>query len=197
MTLELFIALMAYTLSTSITPGPNNIILLSSGATHGFARTLPVMSGMVLGFVIMVFAIGLSLMQIFETYPAIQDILKIFGLAYTVYLAWGIIQTRSMGKVTDSGAPLSFLKGALFQWLNPKAWIMALTSITLYAPENSLLQICIVSGAFAFWGAPTVMLWTAIGMKIRALLRTKRRLQGFNFSMGVLLICSVLPVIWL
>lgn len=145
----------------------------------------------------MILIIGMTMMQIFDTFPLTKRILKILGLTYTAYLAWGIAQTQSIDDPDSSHAPLSFLQGAMFQWLNPKAWIMALTSVTLYAPENSLLQICIISGAFALWGVPTVMLWTAIGARIRQWLGTENRLQIFNIIMALLLVLSVLPVIWL
>lgn len=193
MTLEIFTALAAFAFVTSITPGPNNMMLLASGANFGFMRTIPHMLGVGIGFVIMAILVGAGLMQLFDAWPTSYLILKVLSAAYMLWLAWKIAHSASPEGVAAGAKPMTFLQAALFQWVNPKAWTMALTSITLYAPDRDFLAVLWVATVFGAINLPTVSLWTILGQKLRLILSNPARLVAFNWTMAVLLILSLLP----
>jgi threonine/homoserine/homoserine lactone efflux protein len=193
MTLEIFTALAAFAFVTSITPGPNNMMLLASGANFGFKRTIPHMLGVGIGFVIMAILVGAGLMQLFDAWPTSYLILKVLSAAYMLWLAWKIAHSASPEGVAAGAKPMTFLQAALFQWVNPKAWTMALTSITLYAPDRDFLAVLWVATVFGAINLPTVSLWTILGQKLRLILSNPARLVAFNWTMAVLLVLSLLP----
>lgn len=193
MTLEIFTALAAFAFVTSITPGPNNMMLLASGANFGFMRTIPHMLGVGIGFVIMAILVGAGLMQLFDAWPTSYLILKVLSAAYMLWLAWKIAHSASPEGVAAGAKPMTFLQAALFQWVNPKAWTMALTSITLYAPDRDFLAVLWVATVFGAINLPTVSLWTILGQKLRLILSNPGRLVAFNWTMAVLLVLSLLP----
>lgn len=193
MTLEIFTALAAFAFVTSITPGPNNMMLLASGANFGFMRTIPHMLGVGIGFVIMAILVGAGLMQLFDAWPTSYLILKVLSAAYMLWLAWKIAHSASPEGVAAGAKPMTFLQAALFQWVNPKAWTMALTSITLYAPDRNFLAVLWVAIVFGAINLPTVSLWTILGQKLRLILSNPARLVAFNWTMAVLLVLSLLP----
>lgn len=193
MTLEIFTALAAFAFVTSITPGPNNMMLLASGANFGFMRTIPHMLGVGIGFVIMAILVGAGLMQLFDAWPTSYLILKVLSAAYMLWLAWKIAHSASPEGVAAGAKPMTFLQAALFQWVNPKAWTMALTSITLYAPDRDFLAVLWVATVFGAINLPTVSLWTILGQKLRLILSNPARLVAFNWTMAVLLVLSLLP----
>jgi len=164
---ELLLGLILYVIATTITPGPNNLILLSSGANHGFRRTLPAMLGIVLGFSFMIIIVGVGIMQLFEVFPQSKLIMIWASLAYTAYLAWVIVRSNAIGD-TESTQIMSATQGALFQWVNAKGWVMALSAITLYAPSNTMTSVLIISFIFAFVGIPCVSIWALAGVQINA-----------------------------
>ena len=133
MNIELLIALCGFAFVSSVTPGPNNLMLMTSGANYGIWRTMPHFFGVVFGFVLMIVLVGLGLVQVFDAYPLSRDILKLCSIVYLSYLAWKIAVTKPQIE-QSGGKPLNALQAALFQWVNPKAWAMALTALTVYAP---------------------------------------------------------------
>ena len=141
MTYELLAALSVFAFVSSITPGPNNLMLMASGANFGFTRSIPHMLGIGIGFTVMVVLVGLGLIQIFDTVPYSYTALKIFSVLYMSWLAWKIANAAAPEGGQAGGTPLTFLQAAAFQWVNPKAWAMALTAITAYAPERDLASI--------------------------------------------------------
>jgi threonine/homoserine/homoserine lactone efflux protein len=191
---ELLLGLIAYTIATSITPGPNNLILLSSGANYGFRKTIPVLLGIVLGFSIMIIVVGLGVTQVFERFPAVKTIMVWASLAYTAYLAWRIGSSDTIGQAGKERL-MSAAQAALFQWVNAKGWVMALTAITLFAPSNSFTSVMIVSLIFAMTGLPSVSIWSLAGVQLKKFLSTAQRLRYFNISMAILLMLSVLPIL--
>lgn len=193
MTYELLLALIAFAFVSSITPGPNNMMLLASGANFGFGRTVPHMLGIGIGFTIMVAIVGLGLMQIFDLWPASYTILKVTSAAYLMWLAWKIANAASPEDTEAGTTPMTFMQAALFQWVNPKAWTMALTAITLYAPGRELLSVLIVAATFGTVNLPAVSVWTLLGQQMRVILSNQRRLLAFNWTMAALLILSLLP----
>ena len=137
MNIEILTALATFAFVSSITPGPNNLMLMSSGANFGFKLTIPHMLGVSLGFVIMVCLVGAGLIQIFDIYPITYQVLKVFSVIYLVYLAYKIATSKPIeDQKINNTKPFSFLQAAMFQWVNPKAWTMALTAISVYSPSK-------------------------------------------------------------
>jgi threonine/homoserine/homoserine lactone efflux protein len=196
MTLELFTALVAFALVTVITPGPNNLMLMASGANFGFRRTVPHMMGIGLGFPSMVFLVGIGVMQLFDRWPGSYTILKVLSVAYLLYLAWKIANAAPPKDATAEGRPLTFLQAAAFQWVNPKAWSMALSAITLYAASRDLAAVLWVAGVYVAASVVSTTSWTVLGQQLRRLLATPARLRVFNWTMAVLLVATLIPVLW-
>jgi threonine/homoserine/homoserine lactone efflux protein len=191
---ELLTALAGFCLASSITPGPNNLMLMASGANFGFLRTIPHMLGIGLGFVLMVILVGIGLAQVFSTYPIAHTILKVASVIYMTYLAYKIATAAPAAKGDASGTPMTFLQAASFQWVNPKAWTMAITAVTVYTPDTSLTSILIVGAVFGAINLPSVSVWTILGQQMARILTNTTRLRAFNISMALLLIGSLYPV---
>jgi len=128
MTPDIFIALLTFAFASSVTPGPNNLMLMASGANYGLRRTLPHMLGISLGHMVMVFAVGVFLLRVFSQFPALNLALKILSVTYMLWLAWRIATALPQDAKAVTGTPLTFLQAAAFQWVNPKAWFMAITA---------------------------------------------------------------------
>lgn len=191
---DLLLGLAAFAFASSVTPGPNNMMLMASGANFGFRRTLPHMLGVALGFVAMAVLVGLGLMQVFARWPVLHDILTVVSVAYLLWLAWRI--ANAAPKAAEAGArPMTFLEAAAFQWVNPKAWTMALTAITVYAPDRSLAALAAVAVIFGAINLPSVGSWAALGVLTRRALTTPARLRLFNRAMALLLVASLWPVL--
>lgn len=193
---QLLVAFATFAFVSSITPGPNNLMLMASGANFGLRRTIPHMLGIGIGFTVMIVLVGVGLIGLFDAVPASYTILKIVSVAYLLWLAWKIANAAAPGtRGRASGRPLTFLQAAAFQWVNPKAWTMALTAITVYAPDRSLAAIGLVALVFGLINLPTVSTWTLIGQQMQKLLTDERRLQIFNWTMAALLVASLWPVL--
>lgn len=193
MTLELLTGLAGFALVTSITPGPNNLMLLSSGANFGFRRSLPHMLGISLGFAAMTALVGIGVIEIFERWPWVRQGMLAATLIYLVYLAWRIATAAAPGDTGVQGRPMSCLAAAGFQWINPKAWVMALTAVTVYTEHRALGEVLLVALVFGLINLPSVGVWTVLGQQLRRLLRSPRRLRVFNVCMALLLLVSVYP----
>ena len=195
MSQDLLLALTGFAFVTSVTQGPNNLMLMASGANFGFGRTIPHMLGVGLGFTFMVAVVGIGLMQVFEAVPGSQAALRVVSVAYLLYLAWKIANAAPPEAGGATGRPLTFLQAALFQWANPKAWAMALTAITLYAPSRELGAVLVVAAVFGAINLPSVGCWTLMGRAIRRWLTSHGRLRFFNRTMAVLLVASLWPML--
>lgn len=203
MTADLFTALIAFAFVTSITPGPNNLMLLASGTNYGFRRTLPHLAGVAIGFTIMVLLVGVGLMQLFDRFPTSYQILKIVSVLYLMYLSWKIATAiaPAAGKggeqSSSTGKPFSFIQAALFQWVNPKAWAMALTAITTYTPAShplpSVLSVALIFGAV---NLPSIAVWVLLGTQIRRHLSDPVKLRVFNIVAAALLLSSLYPILF-
>ncbi len=197
MTADLFLALVVFAFVTSLTPGPNNLMLLASGVNHGFLRSLPHMLGVGLGFGFMIVAVGLGLSQAFATYPVLHTALRFAGGAYMLYLAWKIANSGPVGEGSSSGKPMTFLGAAAFQWVNPKAWIMAVSAIATYTlPHNYVWTLLMVSLVFVAVNIPSIASWVAFGTGLRRFLNDPRYLRVFNIAMAALLVVSLAPILW-
>lgn len=192
---DALLALAAFALVSSITPGPNNLMLMASGANFGFRRTVPHMLGIGIGFGVMILLVGLGLVRIFDAFPVAHLVLSVIGVTYLLWLAWKIANAGAPDAARKTVRPFSFVQAALFQWVNPKAWQMALTAITLYAPDRSAVAILWVALVFALINLPSVSVWTVMGQQMRRVLSSPARLRAFNWSMAGLLVLSLVPVL--
>lgn len=189
-------ALAAYAFVTSITPGPNNLMLLASGTNFGLRRTLPHLLGISLGFGVMVFGVGLGLTGLFLAFPPLYLAMKVVGAAYLVWLAWRIATAAAPTGESKRRRPMSFLGAAAFQWVNPKAWIMAVGAISNYAPaEAGASSLAVIALVYALVNAPSVAVWAAFGAALRNWLTHPRRLRIFNIAMAILLLASLYPIL--
>jgi threonine/homoserine/homoserine lactone efflux protein len=192
----LLIAFIVFAAVMYLTPGPNNILVLSSGLTFGFRPTVPAIAGITFGCAFMVAAVGLGFGSIFVAYPVLQTILKYAGAAYLVYLAAAIAMSEPVKPGEDSGRrPMTFWGAALFQWVNVKGWVMVIGTITAYAgiarfPWNIAIQVavCLLLGVVA------TSIWTLSGTWLRALMTSPRAVRAFNIVMAALLLASLIPV---
>ena len=197
MTLDLFFALVVFAIVTSVTPGPNNLMLLASGVNYGFRRSIPHMLGIAGGFTFMVVVLGLGLAQVFVANPLLYQVLRYAGGLYMLWLAWKIANSRPVGEGKTGAKPMTFLRAALFQWVNPKAWVMVISAITTYTPDTGKLgSILMVAGVFGAINLPTVSIWTLFGTALRLLLENPKTLRAINISMAVLLVASMAPLLW-
>lgn len=196
LTPELLAALTLFAFVSSITPGPNNTMLMASGANFGFRATIPHGLGVSLGFFLLVMAVGLGLGGLFAAYPPLHDILTVIGTLYLLWLAWKIASSKGLGMGQAGARPQTFLQAAAFQWVNPKGWAMALGAVTAYAPrENYVLNILLVSAIFTAVNLPCVMTWTGFGVGLRRFLDKPVVLRGFNIGMALLLVVSLIPTL--
>jgi len=197
MTLDLVLALVGFAFVSSVTPGPNNLMLLTSGANFGLRRTLPHMFGISIGHSFMVTMVGLGLGQVFVTYPLAQRIMQVLSVLYLLYLAWKIANAAPPSQQEAAGRPFTFLQAAAFQWVNPKAWYMAVTAVTTYRPEGGVLYGALfVAGVFAMTNLPAITLWAGMGTQLRRLLTNPVRLRAFNWTMATLLVLTLWPILF-
>ena len=193
---RLLLAFVAFVCVMFFTPGPNNVMLMSSGLTYGFRRTLPHVAGVTLGFAFMIASVGIGLGAIFVAYPVLETVLKYAGAAYLVYLA--IIIAMSGPATAEQGGergPMTFWGAALFQWVNGKGWVIVIGTITAYAaiahfPWNIVIQT-VVSITI---GTASTVAWALFGSALRPVRSSARAVRIFNVVMAVLLLASLYPV---
>ena len=192
----LFTAFVVFAAVMFFTPGPNNVMLLSSGLTHGFRRTLPHIAGITLGFAFMVAAVGLGLGTVFIAYPVLQTILKYAGAAYLIYLAAAIAMSGAAPSGQDNQrGPMTFWGAAVFQWVNVKGWVMVIGTITAYAAIASFPWNIIIQTAISLvMGTLSTVAWALFGSSLRPLLTSPLMVRAFNIIMAVLLLASLYPV---
>ena len=195
MNIEILTALAAFAFVSSVTPGPNNLMLMTSGANFGIRRTMPHFLGVVFGFLLMILLLGLGMVEVFAAFPRAYDLLRVLSIAYLLYLAFRIASAEP-GNIENAGSPLNALQAALFQWVNPKAWAMALTALTVYAPSQALSQVLLVALVCALVNSPSVFVWVVMGSRLRGWLQNPKRLRQFNWSMAALLLASLYPVLF-
>jgi len=197
--MELYIAILVFAISTTITPGPNNIMIMSSGLNFGLKRSLPHLMGICLGFPLMVAGVGLGFGAIFERFPVIHEVIKVLGVLYLIYLAYLVATSapKSLDNNTSETKPLTFIQAALFQWINPKAWVMATGAVAAYTTQDAsiMLQVMFISLAFLIAGVPCVGMWLVCGTWLKRFLKEVKYQRLFNLTMALLLIVSILPVI--
>ncbi|MEJ8573692.1 LysE family translocator [Microbaculum marinum] len=199
MTYDLLVALAGFAFVMSISPGPSNFILLATGATHGFARSLPIVFGVSFGFLSMVLAVGLGIGPVLQAWPLAGIALKVACAVYVVRLAIRIARSRPAAARSAAGSPeppISFTQAAMLQLVNPKAWTVALiVTVSYTVPDDYLASLAAMIAVFALVNLPSISLWAAFGVAVGRLLQDPGRLRLFNIAMAVLLVASMAPVL--
>lgn len=187
-----------FAVSTTVTPGPNNAMLMASGVNHGVRGSVPHVIGINLGFPVMVILIGLGLGAVFDALPFLHSLIRVLGVAYLLYLAWLIAATPTADLDRGSAKPLSFWQAVFFQWVNPKAWVIVTGAIATYTTQehNIYGQVLAIAGVFCVVGFPSSTIWLLGGAALRKALSNPRRQRAFNVVMALLLVGSICPVIW-
>jgi threonine/homoserine/homoserine lactone efflux protein len=191
---------------SSITPGPNNMMLLASGVNFGFKRTIPHMLGVAFGFGFMLCAVALGFHEVLVRLPAVFSVMKWTGIAYLLWLAWNLARDRAPIGAESANTqlkPMTFLNACAFQWINPKAWWMAVTASTTFLPSNqgatgqtNVSLVAVMVGLFVCVNLPSVSTWAWFGSHLRKWLSNPVNLARFNLFMALLLILSILPMIF-
>jgi threonine/homoserine/homoserine lactone efflux protein len=197
MTMEILLSVLLFALVSTATPGPNNIMVMTSGLNFGVWRTLPHYLGICIGFPAMVLAISMGLGTVFEAVPVMHQVIKVLGISYLMYLAWRIATTETELKEDGSSRPLSFWQAAAFQWVNPKAWVMAVGALATFTTVSGRVveQALWIAAAFMVVAIPSVGGWMLGGAGLRRLLQKPAYRRWFNWTMGLLLVLSVIPMV--
>ena len=191
-----YLTIILFAIATCVTPGPNNTMIMTSGLNYGIQRSLPHYLGIILGFPAMVVAVGLGLASLFEQYAVLHLLLKVAGASYLPFLAWKIASAPVSDLSVTEGKPFTFLQAAAFQWVNPKAWVLAVGATATYTVVGSdySLQVLVIAIIFLVFGAPCIMLWLWFGASLKRLLQKPESVKYFNYAMATLLMLSLLPV---
>jgi threonine/homoserine/homoserine lactone efflux protein len=199
MTADQMLALSVFAAVSSGTPGPNNLMLMTSGVNFGMKRSIPHLLGITLGFCFMIFCVGMGLQTMFTVIPQLETILRYVGTAYLLWLAWKIANSGPVGEGKTSAKPMGFWGAAAFQWVNPKAWFMAISAITTYASSvnggSKLSQVALVVLIFGTINFPLVACWGLFGSAMRRFLQDPKILKMFNITMAILLVASLYPIV--
>lgn len=197
MSLELLLPLCTFAAVSSITPGPNNAMIMASGLNYGFMRSVPHLFGICCGFAFMIFATGLGLHVVFEQVPMLQIVLKYGGAIYLLWLAWKLAHAAPMStEQAGLSKPMGFFGAAAFQWINPKAWVMALSALTTYLPQGfQVADVAMLAGVFGVIGIFCVGTWAMFGVAMRRVLQDPRSVRIFNIVMALLLAATLYPML--
>lgn len=197
MTHSLFVALIAFAFVSSITPGPNNLMLMASGINFGFARTIPHMLGVGIGFTVMIVAVGAGVAGAIAAVPGAFTAIKWISAAYLLWMAWKIATSvPKLGSAERRARPFGFFEAAAFQWINPKAWTMALTAAAAYVPaDDPTTGLLIVAAVFGAINLPSVSLWALMGTSLRRVLADPKRMRAFNIVAACTLVATLYPIV--
>ncbi|UGA55736.1 LysE family translocator [Vibrio sp. VB16] len=195
--MDYLISVALFAISSSVTPGPNNIMVMTSGLNFGIRRSMPLLIGICVGFTAMLLLVGLGFGQLFTLFPQLSLIIKIIGTAYLLYLAWLIARSSNVGVTNQQVKPIGFIKGALFQWVNAKAWVVSIGAISAFTTmgESFFSQNMTIATTFFIISFPCVGIWLMFGSMLRQFLDNAAYLRWFNITMSLLLVGSVLPVV--
>ena len=196
----MILSIATFTLSTVTTPGPNNIMLLSSGLTFGYKKTIPHMSGIAIGFPFMVILVGLGMGVVFQKFPIVLTILKVVGILYLFWMAYKIANNKNSYDIETKkkSKPFTFFQSAMFQWVNPKAWIMATTSVSVFVSSNydNFTQVLVIALLYFLSAIFSTNFWAFGGVVLKKIIKNETYLRFLNIAMAILLIGSVLPVLF-
>ena len=198
-TLTMIISITSFALASTMTPGPNNIMLLSSGLTFGYKRTIPHALGINFGFPVMVICVGLGVGKLFEVFPFVYTVLKVVGISYLFWMAWHIANTKgSPATQNKNDKPFTFFQAALFQWVNPKAWVVAITSTAAFITDHQIafIQVMIIACIFFLCGILSTNSWSLGGVMLKRFIQNERLIKIFNITMAILIVGSILPFVF-
>ncbi len=192
--IETIFPIAVFGFAAAVTPGPNNIMMTASGAAFGFQRSIPHLLGITLGYPVMVFAVGFGLGEIFMRYPYVHLILKYAGAAYLLYLAWRIAQAGRSEAEAAMARPLTLLEAAAFQWVNPKAWMIAISAIPAFTTVggNYYAELLLIGLVFGLVTLPSCSAWCLFGVAIRGLIRSARTARIVNLALAALVALSII-----
>ncbi len=192
---EQLLAFSLFTLTGAVTPGPNNTISTLSGATFGFRKTLPQMLGVSVGYPLMLAALGLGLGEVFKHVPWLHNAMRYVGAAFLLYLAWKLVRANAP-QSAGSVRPVGFFEAFFFQWLNPKAWSIALGAIAAFttpglSANDFFREVAIFTLVSAIITFPSLVLWCLFGVAISAMLKDERKRRIFNYALAAILVLSI------
>ena len=194
---DLVLAMVLFAFVTSVTPGPNNMMLLASGVNYGFRLTLPHMFGISIGHCVMLVFVGIGFGELLLRFPFIYIAIKVLGFVYMLYLAWTIATSNSNpaeGNVDNNSKPLSFIGAVAFQWVNPKAWVMAIGFFSNYITKEAGIETIVrCSLLFSIVNLPSIAVWALLGSRMRKLFAIKAYAQIFNVTMAALIVAAMVP----
>lgn len=195
--MDIFLAVLFFAFSTTITPGPNNVMIMSSGVNYGVRASMPHFLGICIGFPIMVLLVGFGFGLVFERFPNLHQLIKVLGVAYLLWLAWHIASAAPKAIKEGHKKPFSFWQAVLFQWVNAKAWMMASGAVAAYTTVtgNQLIEVLLITLAFLLMSFPCVGVWLLFGSFLKRVLTRPLFQRIFNITMGVILVASVIPVL--
>jgi threonine/homoserine/homoserine lactone efflux protein len=191
--MDYLIAITLFAVSSSITPGPNNMLVMTSGVNYGIRKSIPLLLGICVGFSAMLLVVGFGLNALFQARPELITAIKVFGIVYLLYLSLLIWRTQSLSETMQS-KPLGFMNGAMFQWVNGKAWVVALGAISVFTQPGQT-DHWLLSAIFLVVSLLCVGTWLLFGSALRTHLNSHARNRLFNRSMAILLVLSVVPII--
>lgn len=195
--MEIFIAVLFFAFSTTITPGPNNVMIMSSGVNYGVRASVPHFLGICLGFPLMVLLVGFGFGVVFEKFPNLHQLIKVIGVLYLLWLAWHIASAEPKAIQKGKKKPFTFWQAALFQWVNAKAWMMASGAVAAYTTVqgNPVIEVLAITLAFLLMAFPCVGVWLLFGSLLRKVLSNSVFQRVFNITMGLILVASIIPVL--
>lgn len=195
--MEIFVAVLFFAFSTTITPGPNNVMIMSSGVNYGVRASMPHFLGICLGFPVMVLLVGFGFGVIFEKFPNLHQLIKVAGVVYLLWLAWHIASAEPKAIQKGEKKPFTFWQAALFQWVNAKAWMMASGAVAAYTTVqgNPVIEVVAITLAFLLMAFPCVGVWLLFGSLLRKVLSNSIFQRIFNITMGLILVASIVPVL--
>ena len=196
--MEFLPSLLLFVVSAAFTPGPNNLLIMSSGLNFGVRRSVPHLLGICFGFPAMVIVIGFGAGVLFERFPIIHHVIKVLGVLYLSYLAWRIATAETGSSTSERTKPFTFIEAALFQWVNPKAWIMATSAVATFTTVGSELhfQIALIVLVFFSMTWPSAGVWLLFGASLKKILNSPRQQRVFNISMALLLLASMSGIVF-
>ena len=196
MNTEYYLGLMAFTFAASITPGPNNLMLLASGLNHGVRHSLPHYCGVAFGILLITIIVGLGFGALLVEFPEAFLTIKILGVSYLFFLAWKIANAGRQSASEEVKKPLSLFQATAFQWVNPKVWVMTVTVVTAFTVQQrmveSVIAVSLAHSLASFFGPG---LWLVAGQSLQQFLKDDERLRFFNIAMAILLVISVIPMV--
>ena len=196
MTLEVYLSLLGFMLVSTVTPGPNNIMLFASGLNFGMKRTLPLILGIGNGFAFLLACVGLGLGQLLEVFPLAFTAIKVLGAVYMLYLAWKIANSGPLDIGENRARPMRYFEAALFQWVNPKAWLVTIVLASTYtSKDNYYISLAIIILTAGVLNLPTISTWAVFGTGMKQFLSDPKKLRIFNILMALALVLSLWPML--